>query len=183
MSDDVRDRYDNFMQDEDLNALRDNIALIDTRISILTEHLDDTISSASLASLSKLWNRFMRAVRDGDPGAQAASVTDIDMFIKDNIRQYSVWDDITRLTESRRKLSESEHKRLEQNKQLLTIEQAMLLLQLIVVSVKEVAHLYADEETAKHIIDGTAQAYSELVGGSAENSDTGAVTVFRSKRK
>ncbi len=86
----LADRYHEAVNDADLLAMRDDIALLDARIgerlATLTEHADD-------------------------PGVA-----------------HVVWQDVSAYVEQRRKLVETEQKRLIAMQQMMTAEQAALLL-------------------------------------------------------
>jgi hypothetical protein len=167
----LREKYHEFLRDPDLTTNRQEIAALEVRLSQLIEHVEEDMSQRTWAAWRRLWNQFILAVRSGDGLKQAELVGVMDEFMSSRTQQDRAWNDIERMSETRRKLADSEQKRLVQMQQVLTIEQAMMLMASLISAVKDAVYLYADPTAAKHIIDGTSQAYIELIGVEHSSAD------------
>lgn len=121
-------RYVEATQDSELLALRDEISLTDTLIVDTVEKLDTGGSKAHFLALRQKWDEFQRYEKQGDGPKTSAALWELGNLITDGLRDFTLLDDIARLIEQRRKLSESERKRLIEMRQLFTAEQAVLLL-------------------------------------------------------
>jgi len=173
----LKERYEYFLNDPDRDTSGNDIALLDVRLSQLAENIETDVSSEVWEKMFKMWGELMYAIRSGDAIKQAEAINKIDDFISDTDKHEKRWKDIERIAEVRRKLADSEQRRHEKAKQMITVEQAMILVQGLINSLREVVFLYADNETAGYIIDGASQAYTELVGGPPDSTiDTRAIT-------
>lgn len=173
----LRARYEDFVNDPEITKITGEIGLLDTRIAQLSDQVESDVAARTWRELQRLWSRFMFAVQSGDADKQVELLSQVDDFIKQRIEQNSVWEDIERLTLSRTKLAEAEQKRLVQNNQMLSVEQALTLVGALVASIKDVVYLYADPTTARHIIVGTSQAYAKLIGGPSSSDDVDSRTI------
>lgn len=121
-------RYVEATQDSELLALRDEIALTDTLIVDTVEKLDTGGSKAHFIALRQKWDEYQRYQKQGDAPKSTTALWELGNLITEGLRDFTLLDDIARLIEQRRKLSESERKRLIEMRQLFTAEQAVLLL-------------------------------------------------------
>jgi hypothetical protein len=167
----LREKYHEFLEDPDLTTNRQEIAALEVRLSQLIEHVEEDMSQRTWSQWRRLWNQFILAVRTGDGVRQAELVGLMDEFMSSRTDQDRAWGDIERMADSRRKLADSEQKRMVAMQQMLTVEQAMMLMASLISAVKDAVYLYADPTSAKHIIDGTTQAYIELVGAPERSND------------
>ncbi len=159
----LRGRYQAFQNDPDALNNRQEMAALETRIAALIEVADEDVSIKTWRKMYDLWQKFMFAVRSGDQVKQIELVTEIDEFIASRNADDNLWRDIQSLTETRRKLADSEHRRAQAMNQMLTVEQVMTLLAALIASIKEVVYDYADPVAAAHIIEGTSDAYTKLI--------------------
>lgn len=132
LPDRLADRYQAALKDGDLLAMRDEIALLDTRISELVgrvdrgragrhwddaaKALDDLIGSSAIAN---------KAEREA---AAAAAITELRRAIRGGKGDYMVWQEIGGTVEQRRKLVESERRRMVDLQQMITAEKAAVLI-------------------------------------------------------
>lgn len=115
-------RYAEAIADPDLLAMREDIALLDTRLSELLGRVDTGESGARWAQLAKAWQSF-RAADDEDI---AEALRAVDGLIEAAVTDYVAWGEIQSIVQQRRQLVESEQKRLVAMQQMVTTEQAML---------------------------------------------------------
>lgn len=133
--------YDAAQADPDLLALNAEIALIDARLSDVLGRVDTGESGHIWQELKATYKELQDANRTGDTQAARVALTEIGSLITRGHLDYAAWSDVRTLIEQRRKLVESERKRLAEMQQLITSEQAMLL----------VARLY--DSVTRHVSD------------------------------
>jgi len=121
-------RYEQSLEDNELLALRDEVALLDTR-------LGDLLSALGVGAARKLWEDLKKnydnlsiAMEQRDTPAAIIALHQLGEAIKTGVDENQTWVEIYTLLEQRRRLVESENKRLVQMQQVITTEQAMVLL-------------------------------------------------------
>ena len=124
----LAERYQEALNDQNLLALRDDIALLDTRIN-------DLVSSIEVGSTNELWKSLREihtnlkdAVANADADSISDEMKDLNTIISYGQDEAKTWGEIYTLLEQRRKLVESERKRLVEMHQVVTVEQLMILL-------------------------------------------------------
>lgn len=157
----LMERYEESLSDPELVALREEIALIDTRMTELMEQLEDGISPKTWTEVKALWAE----VRTSRGSTQSTAA--FDLFVKDDehrlINYQRNWTQILDLTERRRKLVDTEQRRLLMSQQMLTVEQAMMMVTACISALREAVFTYADQTTARHILSESQRRYNELI--------------------
>lgn len=113
--------------------MREEIALLDSRLADLLARVDSGKPGALWTDIEKAW-RVYRSSNDPVKASEAALT--INSIIDDGVSDYMAWTEISNVIEQRRKIAESERKRLVDMQQQLTAEQAMLLVGALLDSVK-----------------------------------------------
>jgi hypothetical protein len=122
-------RYAEALSDPELLALRDEIALVQTRETELLEHLDSGLSLQRWRAAQTAYSNLIVAMQARDSaGLQTALIALEDALGAPARDDYAVWDEVVALTEQRRKLVDSEQKRLAVAQQMISAEQAMALI-------------------------------------------------------
>lgn len=130
-------RYAEALADPELMGLRDEIALTQTRQTELLDRLDSGLSLERWHAAQMAYNDLLVAMGQKDgAGLQRAMVALEDALGLRVTNDTAVWQQLTELGEHRRRLVESEHKRLVAMQQMITTEQAMTLLARLTESVK-----------------------------------------------
>ena len=130
----LAERYAEAQADEKLTEMRDEIALIDARLAELLGRIDTGESGT-------LWIRVVKAFHDYDE--HRGGIHDRDKYtalsaaIEDGLADHANWLEIREAIEQRRRLAESEHKRLKDLQQMMTTEQAMTLLGGVVATIRD----------------------------------------------
>jgi hypothetical protein len=119
-------------QHPELLSLRSEIALVDTRIAELLGRVDTGQSGAIWDALQKEWATFRLHRASGDIPKMHASIAHGDALMEQGDGDHLVWGEISEAIEQRRKLVESEQKRLFALQQVLTAEQVLTLAGLLV---------------------------------------------------
>jgi len=118
-------RYQEAAADPELLALRDDIALMDALLGDTIVKLDEGGSRAHFVAMGQKWAEYQRYQKQNDDPKAKAALWELGNLITDGLRDFTLLDDIARLIEQRRKLSESERKRLIEMRQIITTEQAV----------------------------------------------------------
>jgi len=130
------ERYRASLDDPELLALREEIALVDARIHDLLARVETGESGALWRALKKELDQL-----DTDPDVPAlAKLQTVQAMIAQGVADYDAWAEVDRWVERRRRLAESERKRLVEAQQIITTEQAMALLGAVVEVIHEHVH-------------------------------------------
>lgn len=121
------DRYNDARNDPELLALRDEVGLIDSRLSDLLSRVDTGESGA-------IWKQAKQLVKDFEDAKQLSEVGNMQLaldalfhIINKGLGDYAAWNEIQSSIEQRRRLVESERKRLVEMQQVITAERATVL--------------------------------------------------------
>jgi hypothetical protein len=114
--------------DPRLLELRDEVALTDARLADLLGRVDTGESGALWQSLQALRMEVIACKKAGDSIGQAKALNALLDMVGQGHADYRAWAEIGGVIEQRRKLVESERKRLIEMQQTLTVERAMLLI-------------------------------------------------------
>ena len=140
----LRERYDQAASDPDLLVLRSDISLLDVRLGELVASLDSVGAPARLATIQRAAGAYRDAMgTDKEDPALAHLLSTIDAGTVDDD---ATWETIMASLEQRRKLVESERKRLVELGQMVTAEQLLVLLDRTVAIIQ------------RHVSDRTALA-------------------------
>jgi hypothetical protein len=149
-------QYQEALADGDLLALRDELALLDTRLNELLERVDS-------ADSEQRWKRARKALADylgADGAQQQVALQTLEDTMESGAADYAIWTAIQDVIEQRRRVADSERKRLEAMQQMMTTEQAMTLLAAVTDTIR------------RHVVDRPILAaisadFGRLVAGSA----------------
>lgn len=131
-------RYSEALADPQLLELRDEIALVGTRQTELLEQLDSGLTLERWRIAQMAYGELITAIqkRDG-AGLQLAMIALEDALGVHVTNDAVVWEEVIVLSEHRRRLVESEHKRMVNMQQMITSEQAMALLGRVTESIRK----------------------------------------------
>jgi hypothetical protein len=136
---------------EDLLELNNEIALVDTRINDVLSRVDSGEAGTIWERLSEVCGRFDSAMTEKDFTGPQLLFVEMATLIKKGGEDWEVWGEIGKLLEQRRKLVESETKRITQQQEVLTSSEAYLLFNALLSIVNE--HV-TDRETKAKIQQG-----------------------------
>ncbi len=123
--------YDAALVDKELLLLRRDLALIEARIDDLLDRADTGESGNVWKELKTTMKAFEHASRAGEEATAQAHFENIrDLILKGN-EDYSIWGEISGLVEQRKRLVESERKRLMEMHQMISAERVMALMERI----------------------------------------------------
>lgn len=117
--------YEDAQRDPELLNLRGDIALLDARLSELLKRVDSGESGKVWHDLRVAWKAVKRATNEVE---QVMALAELGTLIEHGYLDTQAWGEIRDLLEQRRKLVESERKRLIEMQQMMTAGQAQLLI-------------------------------------------------------
>lgn len=131
------DRYHEAESDTELLSLRSEIALVDSRLS-------DLLSKVDTGEAKKLWEQAKELNRDiqadmlnEDYGHLMMHCKSLDELIGEGLTDYTAWSELYYILDQRRRLAESERKRLIENEQTVRADKALTLAMALLQAVKE----------------------------------------------
>lgn len=124
----LAERYGEAKTDPDLLALHEDVALTDARLSDVLGRVDTGESGDLWRKARGAFEAFREAQGKREVDKARAALTDLDGYLARGVSDYATWDEVGRLLEQRRRLVESERKRLIEMQQMITAEKAVLLI-------------------------------------------------------
>jgi hypothetical protein len=129
-------QYEAAAQDPELTELRSDIALTDARIIDLLQRVDTGEAGAVWRAAKATLRRVQRAQARGDPDKMRAHLDTLQGLIERGAGDYAAWREIGEQIEARRRLCESEHKRMVLLQQCISAEKAMVLLEVVIATIR-----------------------------------------------
>lgn len=130
-------RYEESSKDTKLLALREEVSLVDTRLADLLKRVDTNEAGYWWKELQRVHKEYQEAVGKSDIPAMSRSLAELWHIIKAGVSDYAAWNEVYNVLEQRRKLVESERKRLVEMQMVITSERAMLLISALVSVVQD----------------------------------------------
>lgn len=131
------ERYGNALSDPAMLEQRNEIALMEARIIELVESIDSGGSTYFVRELYKAWRAFRKFAQTGKQEEAQEMIYSLDEMITAANAQTGIWFDIQNALEMRRKLVESERKRIIEAQEYVMIQDAMALAQALVSSINK----------------------------------------------
>lgn len=129
MPDRLAEQYLDALQDKDLISMNDEIALTDSRLAEMLNRLNGlTMVADGWASARRLYGSFRRHTNAGRQGLAIRALDDLGALLEQNQTDDVVWRDISELIEQRRRLVDTERKRLMDESNAIAIDQVMMLM-------------------------------------------------------
>lgn len=152
-------RYEVAARDPDLTSLRDEVVLVDVRIGQLLESLGQTGSGRLWKEARQKFDAFKGASGKGKNavGAARLALQELDDVLAQGLTAAATWDELRETLDLRRRLSDSETKRLKDLHQMISIERAWALLRALLIVVK-------DHVTDRDALAAITDQFGRLVG-------------------
>lgn len=166
--------YEEGVSDADFLALRDEIGLVDSRIKQLLQELPKGETGGTWDELQDTWKSFINAVRNGNTELQNGLLPRINTLVTRGAADSQRWDQIFDLLERRRKLAETEHKRLVTNNQYVQVSTVMAMMAAMIQGLKDVVERHVeDKDKARRIYVDASSVYRSYLGaGTADTVDS-----------
>lgn len=150
------ERLDEFLSDPEIASVRQELALIDTRLSVKLQEMDGGPSQQHWEDLEETVDELEAARRRGDGDAVAACINRIVRLVREGAEEQDQWDEIFDVVEQRRKLAETENKRMKASSNTLTVEEASMLVDAMTSTVMDILERYdAPDEAYRELTDVT----------------------------
>ena len=156
------DRYNESVNDPRLVQMRDELALVDLRVDELYSSIGQTGNARALKGIRAKLVEFKTVGSRGGKGAVGAAriaLQQLEELIDAACTTAATWEELRDTIELRRRISESETRRLKDMHQTITAERALALMALLVQRVKQ--HV-----TDPQALTAISSEYRRLVGGS-----------------
>lgn len=121
-------RYQEAMNDTALLEMRADIALIESRLGDLLSRVDTNESGVLWKRTQAAYYELSESFKTQDATLIGSAMSKLVKCIKAGNDDYLAWDEVTKALDQRRRLVESERKRLVEAKQTISAEQIMVLL-------------------------------------------------------
>ncbi len=152
--------YKRALNDPDLLAMRADVALVEARLADLLKRVDSGESGALWGKLQATWLGLEKARKEADTANMAALMATLGSLINRGAADRETWGEVVFTLDQKRKLSESERKRLIDLQQMMTSEQAMALLAAVIDVVRT-------NVTDRTILAAISADIARLVAGSS----------------
>jgi hypothetical protein len=141
--------YRDAENDPELTSVRSELALVDARLADLLSRVDTGESGARWWALLKAHRAFRHAKASGDITKMQEALAALETHLAAGGQDYESWHDVCELIEQRRKLADSETRRLVTLQQMISAEQAMLMMGVIV---DTIARHITDRQVVSNIV-------------------------------
>jgi hypothetical protein len=121
-------KYRDATKDPELLSLRSELALLDARTAELLGRMDTGESGAMWEALQQAWAAFRHARNRRDVPQMHLAIDKLDRLMDRQHTDHAAWREIGEAIEQRRKLVDSEQKRLIALQQVITAESALTLM-------------------------------------------------------
>lgn len=133
----LQESYQESISDKELLALRHEISVIDARIVDLFKRVDIGESGHLWLRSKEVLLQLRKALVSQDSKKVSEAIVELDDLIRKGSTDYGAWSEIENGIELRRRLVETERKRLVDMQQMITAEQAAAYLSAITLAVRE----------------------------------------------
>jgi hypothetical protein len=133
----MRDAYQASMEDKELLALRHELSVVDARIADLYQRVDTGESGKLWLRSREVLQDLRKALATQDPKKTTEAIIELDDLIRHGASDYSAWDEIHTLFELRRRLVETERRRLIDMQTMISAEQATGIVRALLYAVRE----------------------------------------------
>ena len=128
------------------------LKLLDVKLSELVTELGQAAGPQSTTELQKTWKEFQVANVAEDEARVATCVSTIDEILQGAISTADLWEQILGYIEARRKLLDSESKRLKDQHQTMGPDQLLAIIKFIVDVIRQALRKYVDDNTGRKIL-------------------------------
>lgn len=172
LPDALKEKYQAAQTDEDLLSLKEEMALVTTRLYELAEKVQETAGKKKYSELVRLWRDWHKAKANGSKSEKYIK-QDLDECIENIEHDLKIWDEVTNLVNMKRKLVDSEQRKLNNLQQFIPTEKVMLFIGAVmdVVSneIEDLEGVLMDEESIGKTISGISRKIENLANKNPEN--------------
>lgn len=148
----LRKKFEDAGRDPFLLSHEPELKLLDVKLSELIGELGQDGGSGAFPELQKAWKELQSATLAGDESRVATCKSTLDGIFQRGMSDTGIWRQILDCIEARRKILESESKRLKEQGQSMSVEQLLAIIEYIVDVIRESVLKYADRVTGQQIL-------------------------------
>jgi hypothetical protein len=123
----LRKSFEEYLASPDPLSLLENVAVADARVVELLSRLEH----ADWPKVKKVWETTKEAASKGDLAGVTAGMAELDVVFQANAKNDDVWEQIQQVQEHKGELAAREWKRRVDMKQVISVEQLLLLVSAI----------------------------------------------------
>jgi hypothetical protein len=153
--------------DPELMSLRQDLALLDARLIDVLKRVDTGEAGATWMALQSAWAKLGRAQTRGDVDAYQLACADVARLLNHGAGDTAAWREVGALIEQRRKLVESEQRRLALAAEMISRDQALALCGQVV----EIIRRHVADRDVLAAIAGDVQALGYRSNGHDGDAD------------
>ena len=170
-------RYEERINDPCLLELRSEIALVEARIADLLSRVDSGESGQSWKAAHRAFEKLMKALADHLTEKEQYAVSALGDALSHGQEDYAAWHDLGVEIDRKRRLSEYESKRLVEARQMIPLEQALVMITALTHAVRK--HV-TDRETLVSInAEFSRLLHQEVADGMPETGRAGTCNLRR----
>ena len=127
---DLGERYAEFRSRSDLVSLRDELAMIDARLSELSEELAglrDSEGEEAWGRAKRLFGRLKTAIDNKDGATVIAAMEALDSVFEQGRSDARIWDEMLSLMDKRRRMAETESRIATRERLVISVEEFNVL--------------------------------------------------------
>ncbi|MCB0140723.1 MAG: hypothetical protein KDE50_12520 [Caldilineaceae bacterium] len=167
-------QYAEALADGDLLELRSEAALLQVRVADLLARVDVGESGALWAKLLKSWEKYQEALLLGDVEKVVPARRALGELIAAGAADYEAWAEVSKTVEAKRKVVETERRRLNDLGVMIPADRVMALILMVSEMVKaNVLRYVSDAEESRALLVATSndirRVLSTGAGGAAES--------------
>ena len=160
-------RYLESRDDPELLNQRWEIGLLDARSADLLGRVDTGEAGTAWATLDELRRRFEEAQLKGRTRDSANAVQEMMVLVGRGASDFAAWDEVIGLVEKRRRLVESERKRMVEMHQVVAVERALVMVDQLARSVRGHVLAHCDGNAARIILSGVQADITRVIDADA----------------
>jgi hypothetical protein len=146
------------------------LKLLDVKLSDLIGELRQGGGPETSAKLQKAWKELQAANLAEDEARVSTCISTLEGIFQRGNSVADIWRQILDCIEARRKILESESKRLKDQGQTMGVEQLLAIIEYIVDVINKAVRKYADRDTAHKILSQITGDIGAMVSGSVPRS-------------
>jgi hypothetical protein len=133
----LSERYEELLKDSDYENLHENIALLDLRLTQLSERLNVGDYGKQWKDLREIYKTLVSALDNSDTQATQEALMVMGQTINGGDQEYQLWQQIVAVNDKRRLMFETQMRVEHRADNVLTVEQALLLASGILAIIKD----------------------------------------------
>lgn len=160
----LQNRHEEFLKSKDIMTLSDEIAVIESRIAQLLERANDSQAGLYIDELVRRFNR-LDTVR-GTDGEQAAWIN-LEQLVQKAENDMYLWDEMAKQMDLKRKMVDTERRKMSDLNQYITVDRAMLMFQglsnIVNRHIQRRKDVFMDEKQIAELIQDIGEDFKSMI--------------------